>query len=182
MVLENNSFYITIFFINQTVKGIIGAFPCNHGTIIQTGISCKRGFCYICNSAYRWLIVKNAEIFQSYVKDFWILPSEKNCRILTVSWKWVIINHPIMLLDRYNKTKLVPSSFSYFLELLRKKINSSLKIVIVINVINFLHVIKKLIKLFYLHCFILEKSNKENLKVIRNTLNSFSLVFCNSFL
>ena len=70
VVLENNSFYITIFFINQTVKRIIVAFPCNHGTIIQTGISCKRGFCYMRNSACRWLIVKNAKIFQIYVKDF----------------------------------------------------------------------------------------------------------------
>ena len=33
--------------------------------------------------------------------------------------------------------------------------------------------IKKLFKLFYLHCFsekVVEKSNKENLKVIKNTL------------
>ena len=34
-------------------------------------------------------------------------------------------------------------------------------------------IIKKLIKLFYLHCSykkVVEKSNKENLKVIKNTL------------
>ena len=35
-----------------------------------------------------------------------------------------------------------------------------------------LYIIKKLIKLFYLHCSckkVVEKSNKENLKVIKNT-------------
>ena len=32
------------------------------------------------------------------------------------------MNNLIMLLDRDNKIKLVPASFSYFLELLRKKI------------------------------------------------------------
>ena len=53
------------------------------------------------------------------------------------------MNHPIMFLDRDNKTKLVPA------------------------------IIKKLIKLFYFRCYckkLVEKSNKENLKVIKNTL------------
>ena len=31
------------------------------------------------------------------------------------------MNHPIMFLDRDNKGKLVPASFSYFLELLLEK-------------------------------------------------------------
>ena len=41
-----------------------------HGTIIQTGITCKKILCYMCDSASRWPIVKNAKIFQSYVKHF----------------------------------------------------------------------------------------------------------------
>ena len=44
---------------------------------------------------------------------------------------------------------------------------------IVINNRFNLSIIKKLIKLFYLHCSckkVVEKSNKENLKVIKNTL------------
>ena len=31
------------------------------------------------------------------------------------------MNHPIMFLDRDNKTKLMPASFSYFLQLLGEK-------------------------------------------------------------
>ena len=63
-----------------------------------------------------------------------------------------------------------------------KKNNFSLKSVIVINVMIFLYVIKKIIELFYLHCFIVEKSNKENLKVIRNTMNAFLISFKQFFL
>ena len=48
------------------------------------------------------------------------------------------MNDPIMFLDRDNKTKLVPASFSYFLELLREKIDFRLKSVIVTTVIMFL--------------------------------------------
>ena len=33
----------------------------------------------------------------------------------------VYINHPIMFLGRDNKMRLVPASFSYFLELLRER-------------------------------------------------------------
>ena len=41
-----------------------------HGTIIRTGITCKKIPCYMRNSACRWLIVENAKIFRSYVKHF----------------------------------------------------------------------------------------------------------------
>ena len=50
-----------------------------HGTLIRTGITCKKIPCY---SACRWFIVKNVEIFWSYVKHFWIFPRERSCRIL----------------------------------------------------------------------------------------------------
>ena len=72
------------------------------------------------------------------------------------------MNHSIKFLDRDNKTKLVPASFSYISEL-----------VIVINNLFNLSIIKKLIKPYYLHCScknIVEKSNKDNLKVVKNTL------------
>ena len=45
------------------------------------------------------------------------------------------MNHAIKFPDRGNKTTFVPTSFSYFLELLWEKINLSLKSVIVITVI-----------------------------------------------
>ena len=51
--------------------------------------------------------------------------------------------------------------------------NFNLESVIVINNGFNLSIIKTLFKLFYLHCFykkVVEKSNKENLKVIKNTL------------
>ena len=41
-----------------------------HGTIIRTGITCKKIPCYICDSACRWPIAENAKIFRSYVKHF----------------------------------------------------------------------------------------------------------------
>ena len=40
----------------------------NHKTIIRTGITCKKIPCYMCDSACRWLIVKNAKISQGSVK------------------------------------------------------------------------------------------------------------------
>ena len=55
--------------------------------------------------------------------------------------------------------------------------NFYLKSVIVINSRFNLSFIKKLIKLFHLHCSckkVVEKSYKENLKVIKNTLPSKS--------
>ena len=42
----------------------------NHGTVIRTGITCKKIPCYVRDSANRWLIVEIAEIFRSYVKKF----------------------------------------------------------------------------------------------------------------
>ena len=41
-----------------------------HGTIIRTGITCKKIPCYMRDSACRWFIVENAKIFRSYVKHF----------------------------------------------------------------------------------------------------------------
>ena len=41
-----------------------------HGTIIRTGITCKKIPCYMRDSACRWFIVENAKIFQSCVKHF----------------------------------------------------------------------------------------------------------------
>ena len=43
------------------------------------------------------------------------------------------MNHPILFVDRDNKTKLVPASFSCFLELSSEKIKISLKTVIAIG-------------------------------------------------
>ena len=41
-----------------------------HGTIIRIGKTCKKIRSYMRDSACRWLIVKNAKIFRSYVKHF----------------------------------------------------------------------------------------------------------------
>ena len=92
-----------------------------HGTIIRTGITCKKIPCYMHDSACRWFIIENAKIIRSYVKHFWIFPRERNCRILIGLCKDVLMNHPIMFLDRDNKGKLVPAPFPYFLELLWEK-------------------------------------------------------------
>ena len=42
----------------------------HHGTLIRTGITCKKIPCYMPDSACRWRIVIEAKIFGSYVKDF----------------------------------------------------------------------------------------------------------------
>ena len=42
----------------------------DHGTIIRTGIICKKISCSMRDSAGRWLIVQNAKIFRNYVKHF----------------------------------------------------------------------------------------------------------------
>ena len=41
-----------------------------YGTVIRTGITCKKIPCYMRDSACRWFIVGNAKIFRSYVKHF----------------------------------------------------------------------------------------------------------------
>ena len=107
--------------------GVLATAKQDYGTIIRTGITSKKIFCYMRNSACRWLIVENARIFWSYVKTFWIFPREIYCRILIGLCKQVFMNHPIMFLDRDNKTKLVPASFSYFLELNERKMNFNLR-------------------------------------------------------
>ena len=38
----------------------------NHGTIIRTGITCKKIPCYKHDSGCRWFIVENAKIFRSF--------------------------------------------------------------------------------------------------------------------
>ena len=78
------------------------------------------------DTACSWF-VENAKIFRTYVKHFRIFPRERNCRILIGLCKEVFMNHPIMFLDRDNKRKLVPASFSYFFRTLERKINFNQK-------------------------------------------------------
>ena len=67
----------------QLLKGTVWKlYNRKHGTIIRPGITCKKIPCYVRDSAFGWLIVENAKIFQSYVKCFGIFPHERNCRIL----------------------------------------------------------------------------------------------------
>ena len=40
----------------------------NHGTMIQTGISCKKTSCYIGDSAFRWSIVGKTKTLQENVE------------------------------------------------------------------------------------------------------------------
>ena len=42
----------------------------NHGTMIRTGITCKKIPSYMRDSACGWFIGENAKIFGSYVKHF----------------------------------------------------------------------------------------------------------------
>ena len=149
----------------------------NHETIIRTGITCNKTSCYMGESACRWLVVENAKIFQSYVKNFWISHAKEIVESLLVyANKFTLMQisfRPIMFLHQDNKMNLLLASFSYFLELLWEKINFNLEIVIVINNRFNLSILKKLTKLLCLHCprkKVVQKSNKENLKGMKNTL------------
>ena len=53
-----------------------------HGTIKQAGIKFNKISRYMRVSACRWLIVEKAKILRSYIKYFWVLPPERDCRIL----------------------------------------------------------------------------------------------------
>ena len=48
-----------------------------YGTIMQTGTTCKKISCYMCDSACRWRIAENTK---SYVKHFWNLPRVRNTK------------------------------------------------------------------------------------------------------
>ena len=75
---------------------------CQHGTIIRTGRACKKIRCYMRNSACRWLIVEYAKYFKVMLNIFESSKVEK----------FESFHEPS------NQSKLVPGSFSYFLELL----------------------------------------------------------------
>ena len=85
----------------------------NHGTIIETRITCKKVHSYMHNSAWSWRIVENAKVVQSYVTFKF-----SHVKRVVESWLICVIFDPIMFLDQCNKTKLVLDSISYFLELL----------------------------------------------------------------
>ena len=71
------------------------------------------------------LLLKMVKYFGVMLNIFWIFQRQRNCRILIGLYKYVYI---IMFFDRDNKTKLVPASFSYFLDLFEKKMIFSLKV------------------------------------------------------
>ena len=93
----------------------------NHGIIIRTGMTRKKIPCYMRDSACRWCIVKKAKILWIYVKHFLILPGVRNCRNLSGQCKQAFLNCPTIFLNRDNKTKLKPASFSCFLDFSWKK-------------------------------------------------------------
>lgn len=57
-------------------------------------------------------------MFESYAKHFGNLQRVKNCEISSVLCKWVLMNKPFVLSFWDDNTKLVPGSFSCFLEFL----------------------------------------------------------------
>ena len=85
----------------------------NHGTIIETGITCMKVHCYMPNTAWSWCIVENAKIVQRYVTF-----KVSHVKRVAEFWLVCVIFDPIMFRDQCNKIKLVPASISFFLELL----------------------------------------------------------------
>ena len=93
---------------------------CNYGTIIRTGIACKKISCYMCNSACRWLIVENDKNFKVMLKIFEFSHKKEILESWLVYVNIVSSNH-VSWLNWDNKKNLVPASFSYVVELFREK-------------------------------------------------------------
>ena len=92
-----------------------------HGKKIRTGIACKKIPCYVSESACKWLFVKQAEKFRSYVKHFWILADVRKCRILIgYANRFFELSNHISRLTQWNKVSA--SFFFLLLRLLMKKI------------------------------------------------------------
>ena len=84
-----------------------------HGTIIWTGITCKKTpcfltCCYMRDSACRWCFLKKAEILWSCVKHFWILAGTRTYRALICLCKQFFLICPTIFLAWHNKMNLVP--------------------------------------------------------------------------
>ena len=77
-----------------------------HGTIIRTGITCKKIPCHVHDSACRWFIVKKAKIFWSYVKHFWVPTCVRKCRILTG-----LCNNLFWIAQQYFLTNIIKQSY-----------------------------------------------------------------------
>ena len=87
-------------------------------------------------------------------------------------FSWII--QSCLLIETINRV-LASFFFLLFRTLMREKFN--LKSVIVINSRFNLYIKKKLVRLLYLHCSckkVVQKWNKENLRLIKNTLSNKS--------
>ena len=66
----------------------------SRGTIIQTGITCKKTPCYMCNPACRWFIVKKSKKFWSFVNFFEFLQVWENIKSWLVyanKFFWIVL-------------------------------------------------------------------------------------------
>ena len=50
-------------------------------SIVRTGITCKKIFCYMRDSACRWFIVENAKIFRSQAKKVVLFPESGRVKV-----------------------------------------------------------------------------------------------------
>ena len=81
-----------------------------HGSIIRTGITIKKIRCYMHESACRWFIVKKAKYFEVMLNIFEFLHVWENVESWLVYAK-SFLKLPIIFLNWYNKSKLVPVAF-----------------------------------------------------------------------
>ena len=85
-----------------------------HGTIIWTGITCKKIPCYMHDSACRLFIVKKAKMLWSMLNIFKLSQVWKNVESWLVYANKLFWNCPTMFLDWHNNTKLLAASFFAF--------------------------------------------------------------------
>ena len=76
-----------------------------HGTIIRTGITCKKILCYRCNSACRWFIVKKLKYFEVMLNIFEFSLVWRN----VVSWL-VYANKLVWIVQPYSSTDITKRS------------------------------------------------------------------------
>ena len=107
-------------FLSQCTSFSVCEFSCRIKTIIRTGITSTKIPWYMRDWVCRWRFDNSAKLFWIYVKNLWIFQLVRNCIFLIGLSKHVFMNRAIILFYLKNKTKLVPVSFSCFLNLLYK--------------------------------------------------------------
>ena len=102
----------TVFLSNPTA--VTPTIDCFHGTIIRTGITCRKSLVICATQLAGGLLLKKLKYLKVMLNIF------EFSRVWEIVESWLVyanklfLNCPTMFLDWHIKTKLVPASFSCF--------------------------------------------------------------------